>query len=253
MTTPHRPPGDTPQRPHGPLASGIVTLAGTPDDASDIDTHLVTIARLAADTLPPVTYASITAVRDGNHSTVAASSELAIAVDQAQYADQSGPCIDALQGTPVGVDNIAATMRWPGFRGQAARIGLKASLSVPLFAGSGTTIAVLNLYGHDPVTMIPLTARVWAVYDNDPVPDRDPDVPPMDAAGEDLIIGLEAAFEVRAVIQRAIGVLMAEQRCTSEDAYLVLRGRAARAGISLEEIADVLRPDLPRQGGDAGG
>lgn len=238
MTTPHRPPDDTPQRPHGALARSIVTLAGTPDDACDVDAHLVMIARLAADTLPPVTYASITAVRDGNHTTVAASSELAIAVDEAQYADRSGPCLEALQGTPVGVDSIAATMKWPGFRGQAAGIGLKASLSVPLFAGSGATIAVLNLYGHDPVTMIPLNARVWAVYHNDPSTDPDPDGPPVDAAGDDLITGLLAAFQVRARIQRAIGVLMAEQCSTAEDAYLTLRGRAAEAGTSLADIAD---------------
>jgi len=94
------------QPPRGPLARSIVTLAGTPDDASDIDTHLATIARLAASTLPPVSYASVTAVRDSAYITVAASSELAVAVDQAQYAEGSGPCLDALHdGAPVGVDD----------------------------------------------------------------------------------------------------------------------------------------------------
>ena len=107
MTTPHRASDDAGQRPRGPLARSIVTLAGTPDDASDIHTHLATIARLAASTLPAVSYASVTAVRDSAYTTVAASSELAVAVDQAQYAEGSGPYLDALHdGAPVGVDCV---------------------------------------------------------------------------------------------------------------------------------------------------
>jgi hypothetical protein len=62
-------------------------------------------------------------------------------------------------GAPVGVDDIDTTMAWPGFRQAAARMGLHASLSVPPFAGSGATIAVLNLYGHDPVTLVGFRAQ----------------------------------------------------------------------------------------------
>ena len=110
VNTPPRPPHDPSPRPLGPLATRIMALADTPDDACDIDTRLAAIAQAAADTLTPVSYASITAVRDGGNTTVAATSELATAVDTAQYADDSGPCLDALHdGTPVGVDDIPAT------------------------------------------------------------------------------------------------------------------------------------------------
>lgn len=120
---PQRLPRDT-SRPRGPLATHIVALAGTPDDSSDIDTHLAAIARLAADTVPAVSYASITADRDGATTTVAASSELATAVDRAQYADNSGPCLEALRGgEPVPVEDISATMTWPGFPGSGRADG----------------------------------------------------------------------------------------------------------------------------------
>ena len=82
---------------------------------------------------------------------------------------------------------------------------------------------MLNLYGHDPVTLVPLSARVWAVFDADPATSPEPDVPLVDAAGEDLITGLVEGFGVRALIQRAIGVVMATERCTAQDAYLCLR------------------------------
>jgi hypothetical protein len=242
-------PDDRPQRRRGPLATCIVTLAGTPDDASDIDTQLTAIARLAADTLPAVSYASVTAVRDGDDTTVAASSELATAVDQAQYADDSGPCLDALRdGTPVPVDNIAATMKWPKFREAAERMGLKASLSVPLFAGSGTTIAALNLYSHDLPAMLTLNAWVWTVYNIDPTAHPQPDAPLLDAGGQDLIGGLIEAFEVSALIQRAIGIVMVEEGSSIEQAYRILRVRAAEAGASLTDIAAALQPHLPRPG-----
>jgi hypothetical protein len=238
---------DTSRRRLGALASKIVALAGTPDDDSGIDSQLAAIAQLAADTLGPVSYASVTAVRDSSTTTVAASSDLAVAVDQAQYAEDSGPCLQALaEDTPVRVDDIAATMRWPGFRAAAAELGLHASLSVPLFAGSGATVAVLNLYGHDPVTMIALSAQVWAVYQADPAPAPMAGMPLGDAGGEDLIAGLTEAFETRALIERAKGVVMAQRGCSVEDAYLHLRVRAVEAGTGLADIAARLLPfDVP--------
>jgi hypothetical protein len=239
---------DTSPRRLGALASRIVALAGTPDDDSGIDFQLAAIAQLAADTLPPVSYASVTAVRDSSNTTVAASSDLAVAVDHAQYAEDSGPCLQALaEDTPVRVDDIAATMTWPGFRAAAAELGLHASLSVPLFAGSGATTAVLNLYGHDPVTMIALSARVWAVYQADPAPAPVPGMPPADAGGDDLIAGLTEAFRIRALIERAKGVVIARRGCSVEDAYLDLRFRAAEAGTGLADVATaLLRSEVPR-------
>ena len=245
MSTPPRPPRETSSRPLGPLATRIVALADTPDDASDIDTRLAAIAQAAADTLTPVSYASITAVRDGANTTVAATSELATAVDQAQYADDRGPCLDALHdGTSVGVDDITTTMTWPGFRQAATAMGLHASLSIPLFAGSGAPIAALNLYSHDLLAMAPLNASVWTVYNTDPTLHPRPDKLLVGTGGEDLVAGLIEAFEVRALIQRAIGVVMAGEHCSAEDAYLTLRLRAAEAGTSLTGIATALHPHL---------
>ena len=51
-------------------------------------------------------------------------------------------------------------MTWPGFREAATAMGLHASLSIPLFAGSGAPIAALNLYSHDLLAMAPLNAWV---------------------------------------------------------------------------------------------
>jgi len=224
----------------GPLAQCLVELAGTPDDASDLDDRLVNIVRLVADVVEPVLYASVTMERDAEFTTVATSSELALDIDQAQYADGAGPCLDALRSDqPAAAPQISATMAWPGFRETALRLGLTASLSVPLFAGRGAAIAALNVYSRDQIAMAPLIARIWAVYDPHGSAGGEPPQP-LDPGSEQLVAGLDAAFEVRVVIQQAIGVLMQRLRTGEDDAYLQLRLRAAELRTTLPEAASAI-------------
>ncbi|MFE9193040.1 GAF and ANTAR domain-containing protein [Micromonospora sp. NPDC007208] len=238
---PYSPPGSRRQV-RGSLAGALVSLAETPTDASLIDDLLQRIVRLTADLVAPVSYASVTRTRGDAPTTVAMSSEIALAVDRAQYADQTGPCLDALDaGVPVAVPDIAATMAWPGFREAALGLGLRASLSIPLFAGAGVPVAALNLYGHDPDTVAPLTDRVWTVYDPERTDTRTTDPPSSDPGTEELINGLTEAFAVRAVIQQALGMIMHQRHSTAEDAYLILRVEAAETGRSLIEAATLTR------------
>src|SRR4051812_17379641 len=218
--------------PQGPLAATLTTLAGTPDDGSQIDGMLVAIARLAADIVEPVSYASITAIRAGAPTTVATSSQIALAVDLAQYADATGPCMDALGGELVDVPDVAAVMAWPGFRDTAWQLGLRASLSIPLFAASGAPIAALNLYAHHPEPMAPLTRRVWAAYDTSSHADN-ARLPTLPTGSQQLLTGITAAFHIRDLIQQALGVIMARQQVTAETAYLILRTTAADTGATM--------------------
>src|SRR3954470_23160518 len=129
----------------GALAAAMVTLAGLPEHSFAVGHQLRTIARLTAERVAAARYASITALRGKNYITVAFSDEPAKAIDDAQYADNTGPCLDALDtGTPVAVPDIDAAVRWPGFHQAALRMGLHASVSVPLHAGRGEPIAGLN-------------------------------------------------------------------------------------------------------------
>jgi hypothetical protein len=220
-----------------------VALAATADDASAVDDHLDRVVRLAADTLAAVDYASVTAWRGEGYTTVAASSELAKAVDEAQYADDAGPCLHSLEvASPVGVPDIATTMSWPGFYRAAHDLGLHASLSIPLFAGSGTPIAVLNLYGRDTAGMAPLIAGVRNLYTGQPPPPGSRSHG-MDAGAQQLLAGLALAFTVRDTMQRAFGVLMARDHFSAAEAYRRLRLRAAETGDSLVDIAAALLAD----------
>jgi hypothetical protein len=221
-----------------PLTACLVALAGTPDDASWIDCQLLAIAQSSADLIAPVAASSITAYRGDALTTVAASSDIAIAVDQAQYDDEAGPCLDALDtASPVAVPEVAATTQCPRFRDCAHRLGITAWLSIPLFAGRGVPIAALNLYSRGPQSLAPLSAAVRATYDPQVSSGTSAAREPLDPGGEALIAGLAGAFTVRAGIQQAIGVIMAANHRTADTAYLILRMRAAETGATLTETA----------------
>jgi hypothetical protein len=220
------------------LHDAIAGLAGTPDDTSGIDETLTFIASLVAARVGPVDYASITAQRSGAPTTVALSNQVALAVDEAQYADQAGPCLDALDGgIPVAAD-IASTMAWPGFRFAATELGLQASLSIPLFAGSGQPIAALNLYAHDGQALVPLSRALLHIFDFYQEGRTDVGEAPAlgeqaDAGSDELLTGLVEAFAVQHRIQVAVGVLMQHHSITADAAYYALREQAANSGRSL--------------------
>jgi hypothetical protein len=232
----------------GPLATALVTLAGTPEYVSTVDPQLREIAELAAARVDAATYASITRLRGPLYITVAVSDEIARAIDDAQYADDTGPCLEALRtGRPVGVPDIAATtMRWPGFHEEAPRLGLHASVSVPLHTARGGPVAVLNLYGRDQAAMAPLIAEICSLQGYPLEEAAGPGRPALtDEGGRELVAGYAEALAVRARITLALTVIMTESRCTSDDAYVSLCIRAAQAGTGLDEAAVAVIPPEP--------
>lgn len=220
----------------GLLQDRLIGLAGTPDDSSEIGTDLVELAQLAVDRVAAIDHASVTTRLQGAYATVAASDGLAVVVDEAQYRDDTGPCLAALSdGRPAAVPEIGAMMAWPGFRETAVKLGLKASLSIPLFAGSGRTVAVLNLYGRDRSAMKVLTEAVLAAYHPDAADSWHHD--DLDPGGRELIGGLIGALALRNMIRQAIGVIMSATGQTPDFGYLTLRRQAAASADSLADTA----------------
>lgn len=236
-------PATGPQSPvRGALASAMIALTGTPDHSSSVDLRLELIARLAVERIAAAAYASITALRGAEYTTVAVSDDLIRAVDAIQYADKAGPCLEALDdGAPVGVPDIDQMVEWPGFHLAAPRLGLHASVSVPLFAGRGDPIAVLNLYGYDRDAMAPVIAGVCAVHGHSgEQPQGEEDLAGLDPGGRELVFGYAESLRVRATIQLAIELIRTRNRCGTDDAYLSLCIQAGAAGADLADTAAAL-------------
>jgi len=226
----------------GALATAMITLAGTPDHSSSLRVQLVTIARLTVERVTAARYASVTALQGRAYTTVAVSDDLIRAIDEVQYADGAGPCLEALRrSTPVGVPDIDTTLQWPGFHEAAPRMGLHASVSVPLFAGRGDAIAALNVYGHDRAAMAPLIAGISFVHRHSASEAIDEgQLSELDAGGRELVVGYAEALGICNTVRRAIELIRTDNRCSTDDAYLSLCIRAGDAGTDLAEAATAL-------------
>jgi hypothetical protein len=219
----------------GPLATALITLAGTPDYRPSVDGLLVTIARLTAERVAAARFASVTALRGKAYTTVALSDDLAKVIDEVQYADTAGPCLDALDnGVPIGVPDIDKTLQWPGFHQVAPSLGLQASVSVPLYAGRGQAIAALNIYSYDRVAMAPMITAICAVHGD---PDGEASLSGLDIGGRELLAGYTEALDIRATVRLALELIKTRNHCSADDAYTSLCIQAGAAGTDLAEAA----------------
>lgn len=238
----------TPSGTAPPLVAAIIGLAGLAEDSPAVDEHLDRIVRLTATLVDEVVYASVTRMQEGRPTTVALSDEVARAVDEAQYY-AGGPCLRALAvSRPLSVD-LARTVEWPEFRQKAAALGLRASLSVPLVVGRGSAAAALNLLGRDQDAMDALSRRVWsasigaATAEEDAPPAQPSHVPA--AGARQLVAGLTHAREVTGMVRTAVHRVAVEHGVDEDEAYQLLRRRAAEQGSSLLRTAIELAVRAP--------
>src|SRR6185295_4020783 len=91
------------------------------------------VAETAVAAIPHADAVSITVMSWPDARTAASTHEQALELDHQQYASGRGPCLEAaLERAPVRAVMSEAHQRWPEFVEAAQRIGIRASLSVPL-------------------------------------------------------------------------------------------------------------------------
>jgi GAF domain-containing protein len=201
-----------------------------------VEELLAELARVATDEIDRKLSCGLTAQVEGTKLALASSDELAAALDRVQNDAGEGPCLKAMAtATPVEINDPAEIDQWPSWRDEATKRGLRKSMSMPLVTMSGDVLGALNLYSISPGKFTDAdrdAANVFAAH----------------AAGAlavairlaqlaELTGHLEAALQSRAVIDQAKGILMAQQRCTADEAFAILRTTSQRRNIKLREIA----------------
>jgi GAF domain-containing protein len=199
------------------------------------DSFLQELAVLAAREVGGDLSCGITARTDRHPLTVASSDALAAQLDEMQYADGIGPCMHAMNtGEVVQIDDLASDERWGAYRSDAYAHGLRSSLSMPIGA-NGQIVGALNLYSTEPRSFTEEHRTRSARF-----ADRAAgalSVAARMAAQVRLSDQLRQALESRAVIDQAIGVIMAQQRCSAEQAFAVLRSASQNRNIKLRTVA----------------
>jgi GAF domain-containing protein len=202
-----------------------------------LDEVLQHALRLASQSLPSVTEASISLTRDGTVFTSNATDLLAVKADQAQY-DTDGPCVLAIRSAEQHHVRVPGdTEQWPEFSAVVVDAGLRSVLSTPLQTGE-ETIGALNLYsssieGFDPSEQRLATefARHASILLGNAIA-----YSTTTALADDL----QKALVTRETIGIATGLLMAERPRSRQDAFDVLRRASQRENRKLRDIADDL-------------
>jgi GAF domain-containing protein len=135
---------DAPRTPAGfeALARTLLT------DDTNLGEALRRVAETGCGLLANCTSASVTIIERGRPITVGSTSDVAQALDDAQYDAGDGPCLTAArERVLVRIDDIASEPRWPDFTRRAVDHGVHSSLSVPLSLAREATWGGFNVYG----------------------------------------------------------------------------------------------------------
>jgi len=217
--------------------TGLTELAALMLTAEDAGQALHHLARIAVVVIPDGPSCGITVITDGKFKTVVFSGSVPPSVDEAQYQRDDGPCLEALRtATPVVVQDLSAEdpERWSGFPSVALAAGAHGVLAYPLEV-AGQVVGVLNLYAHEP-NLFPDRVQRIAKQFVDPAALLLSGV--LQRLGQaDLIAHLNAALASRAVIDQAIGIIMATRACGASEAFAVLRRISNDRNVKLRDVA----------------
>jgi GAF domain-containing protein len=186
----------------------------------DLQDVLRQVAELARQSLPGAADASVTLVEPDRAYTVAFAGHRSLSLDETQYDQGYGPCLEVAQGSGIIlVPDMATETRWPVFASQALAVGVQASLSVALPLQE-SVVGALNIYATRPGAFdqpaIEL-ARTFAGYAAVAIVNAH-----LYRSAATFAEDMRRAMETRAVIEQAKGIIIAQQRCTPEYAFELL-------------------------------
>jgi GAF domain-containing protein len=200
-----------------------------------LEQFLHELATLAARLVTDGLSCGMTMRGTGRPATVACSDPLAGEIDEVQYVLDDGPCLHAMRsGEQVSIDDTAGQVRWPRFEAAAQARGIRSCLALPLIA-DGKRVGALNLYAREVDAFGAAQVRhAESLAENA-------------SGGLSLMLRLASASELseqlrssltsRAVIYQALGVLMAQERCTQAKAFEILRTASQHSNLKLRDIA----------------
>ncbi len=156
-------------------------------------------------------------------------------MDQRQYALHDGPCLDAVRRQQVNRWSLEeAEQRWPDFTRLAREMGLRSYLSAGL-SMAGRPVGALNLSSRDSDGFSQLDEDVVALLTGPAAASIA--VASRYAEARGLAGQLEQALRSRAVIDQAIGIVMAESRCDAEQAFGTLGRASNNRNMKLRDLA----------------
>lgn len=216
-------------------AHELTQLAGLVLSEPDVDAALTRVTQVAVSIVDVCDGASLTMRRAGVPDAPASSDEWALGLDELQFAEQEGPCLNCLrEGSVMRVRHLDTDERFPSYGPRAAERGALSALSIPM-AADGRTVGALNLYsrardafGREELALGELLTAHAALAVQAAVAYY---------SSRDLAEQMQSAMGSRALIEQAKGVLVARERIPPDAAFERLVGLSQAANRKLRDIA----------------
>jgi GAF domain-containing protein len=225
-----------PNADHRRASSAVAELQQILLTSDNLDEFLQQLTTLTVAAISSDLSCGITMRRDHRPITVASSDARADQVDEIQYGQGTGPCLNSLDtGRPVLVEDLAAERRWGPYPISAVGHGVRSSLSLPLRT-NGTVIGVLNLYSPIPHAFGEREQAAAKRFADEA--SRALGLALRLAAQTEMSQDLLDALSSRAVIDQALGIIMGQKRCTADEAFDTLRTISQNRNIKLRDIAE---------------
>ncbi|WP_028267793.1 GAF and ANTAR domain-containing protein [Arthrobacter sp. MA-N2] len=211
-------------------------------ESADFEDFLNELARFSAHQMAgdgDDALCGITLLRERKAVTIGWSSDVAREVDEIQYSLAQGPCLTAAkEEREVLVPDLLEENRWgPDYASAVASYGLRSVLSLP-FNLEGEAKAALNLYSEAPYKFNERATDRARGYTREV--SQALRLAVRFAVHKDSADNLRAAMESRTIIDIAVGVVMAQSRCSQEDAVRILTEASSNRNIKLRDIAKSL-------------
>jgi hypothetical protein len=235
------PPSEQPLSTEMPLGT-VEQIQNLILDSADFEEFLHELARFSAHQVAGSgddALCGITLLRDRKAATIGWSSDSAREVDEIQYSLSQGPCLTAAQEErEIYVPDLFEEERWGADYAQAvASHGLRSVLSVP-FHLQGEAKAALNLYSDVPHKFDGDCASRVRGYAREI--SQALRLAVRFSLHTDSATNLRATLESRTVIDLAIGIVMAQNRCSQEAAVRILSDASSNGNVKLRDIAAAL-------------
>jgi GAF domain-containing protein len=212
-----------------------------------LEGFLTALAETALSLAPKADGCGITLEREDRPLTVTSAGHSALRLDEKQYANDDGPCLQSLRtGQEIAVLEMLDEERWGDYPAYAAACGTHSSLSLPIAAHTHTAGA-LNLYAPQPNAFADADIDALRLLASQAtggiaLAQRTADV-------QEFANDLQTALRSRTVIDQAIGIIMAQQRCSAGDAFDLLRTASQHRNVKLRDVCAEL---VARYGGPGG-
>jgi GAF domain-containing protein len=209
---------------------GRIELATT-----DLQEVLSRVSILAKRTIPGAAEVSVSLLQGKEATTAAFTGPLALHLDEKQYEVGHGPCLDAGRGgETLVIDDMESEDRWPDYTPRAVEQGALSSVSVGLPVQQAVTGA-LNIYGSRPIAFDQeaiQVAETFASYAAVALANAH-----LYQSTATLATQMQEAMASRAVIEQAKGIVAAQEKCTTEDAFVFISKRSQRTNRKLRDVA----------------